>query len=267
MASNTPPPEDPASSGPNKVLVYVDVAEAPSALLSLDSDVPEQAETILHFDRPEDDDEVRAAIVAFSCREHLTKSLEDVKRIYDLKQRALGLDLLKKRVKVEWRNSDLVLHPSHLGNEVSWKADRHFVDMLVTVSRGIGLGALLPNVTSNMSWKFFLDVSQHGSRDFGMVNAKLGFDPLERMLWIGKTPMAEDVWIAMVPYAFATDDTPALEELKGAGKRRTHLRDRHRDILLVFLANMLGKIGMRGIYLTTPYPDLDNVGFKMSSNL
>jgi hypothetical protein len=267
MASNTLPPEGPANCDPDRVLVHIDVAEAPDALLSLGSDVPDQAETILYSDRPEDDDEIKEATVAFSLQKHATRSLEDMKRIYDLKQRDVGLDLLKKRLKVPWRKSDLVLYPSKLGDEVDWKADHSFIDLFVAVSRGIGLGALLPNVTSDMSWKFHLEVSKHSSRDFGLANVKLGFDPLERILWVGKTAASEDVWIAMVPHTFATDDIPALEELKVAGKRRTHLKDHHRYILLAFLAKMLERIGMRGIYMDTTYPDLDDDGFNQHSNL
>jgi len=260
MASNTSSPGD-------RVLVHIDVAEAPDALLSLGSDVPDQAETILHSDRPEDDDEIKEAIVAFSLNKPATRSLEEIKQIYDRKQHGAALELLKKRLKVPWRKSDLVLYPSKLGDEVDWKAGQSFMDMFVAVSRGIGLGALLPNVISDMSWKFFLDVSRHKDRDFGLANVKLGFDPLERMLWVGKTAASEDVWIAMVPYTFATDNTPALEEPKVAGKRRTHLKGHHRWILLAFLAKMLERIGLRGVYVTPTYPDLDEVGFKRVSNL
>lgn len=261
-------PEDSTRSGPDREYVQVALAEIPDALLLPDTDAPEQAETLLRLNGPEDDDELSAAAMAFSSTNPITISLEDMKQNYDQKRVAHGLDLLKKRMKVDWRNSNMVSLPSVLGKKMHWSVTRHFIDMLVIVSRDIGLGALLPNSNSDISWMFHLDVSKNETRDFGMAHAKLGFDPSERMLWVGKTPMSEDVWIAMVPKTFEADAAPAPEELGGKGKRRTHLRECHRKILHVFLATMLGRIGMRGIYMYPAYPDLDdNDMIKESSNL
>lgn len=75
-----------------------------------------------------------------------------------------------------------MFQPSDLGKKVSWRVYKHFLDFLVLVSRGIGLGALLPNANNNMSWLFCLDVRRNEKWDFRMANARLGFDPSERML-------------------------------------------------------------------------------------
>jgi hypothetical protein len=140
--------------------------------------------------------------------------------------------------------------------------------MLVVVSRAIGLGALLPNVVGDMSWQFTLAVMKHPRRDFGMLHAKLGFNPSERMLWVGETHMSEDIWIAMVPNGFGSEDTPMLEELERAGKCHTCLTERHRKILLAFLAYALRCAGVGDIYMYPTYPDLDDdKEFKGSSNL
>lgn len=260
--------EDPTRSGPDREYVKVALAEIPDALLLPDTDAPEQAETLLHLNGPDDDDELSAAIMAFSSTKPITISLEDMKRNYDQKRAAHGMDLLKRRMKVDWRNSTMVSSQNVLGKKMHWSVNGHYMDMLVIVSRDIGLGALLPNSNSNISWMFHLDVSKNATRDFGIAHAKLGFDPSERMLWIGKTPMSEDVWIAMVPKTLEADGAPALEELEGTGKRSTRLRERHRKILHVFLATMLERIGKRGVYTYPAYPDLDDSDmFKESSNL
>lgn len=261
-------PEDSTCSGPNREYVQVALGEIPDPLLLPDADAPEQTETLLHQDLAEDDDELSAAVRAFSSMKSFKTSLEDMKRDYDQKRGPHSLDLLKRRVKVEWRQSKMVPSPSDLGNKMHWSVTRHFMDMLVIVSRDIGLGALLPKSNSNVSWMFHLDLSKNETRDFGMAHAKLGFDPSERMLWMGKTAMSEDVWIAMVPKSFEADDAPTLEELGRAGKHHTHLSERHRKILHVFLATMLSRIGMRDIYIYPEYPDLDEDNMiKESSNL
>lgn len=270
-ASTTTPLGNSTRSNPDRVLPpYVDIAEAPDALHLLDSDAPEQAETLLHLNGPEDDDELEAARMAFSSKEPQPISLGRMKQIYDQKERGTCLNLLKKRQKPDWRNSNFVFQPSDLGKKVSWRVHKHFLDFLVLVSRGIGLGALLPNANNNTSWLFCLDVRRNEKWDFRMANARLGFDPSERMLWIGKTHMSEDVWIAMVPDSgtLETDDALDLEEVarKRARKRRTHLTERHHKILLVFLANMLQRTGVRGIYLPETYPDLD-INFQLTSDL
>ena len=112
-----------------------------------------------------------------------------------------------------------------MGNKARWDIPSHFIDMLVVVSRGIGLGTLLPNSGSDLDWEFKLDMSKNCFRDFTVARAKLGFNPSGRMLWVGTTTMSEDVWIALVPNTFETDAASMLEELedKGTKKRSTHV--------------------------------------------
>jgi len=155
----------------------------------------------------------------------------------------------------------MVRWPSNVGNMLHWTLNANHLDMLVAVSRGIGLGALLPNHNCDLEWELSLSLSPGEARNFGMAHAKLGFDPSERMLWVGKTSMSEDVWIAMVPNTFETDSTPMLDELKDAGKhgrRHTQLRERHRRALLVFLAHVISCAGIRHIAVRSIYPDLDS---------
>lgn len=263
MSDNSQFPEGPTQP------VHVDIAEAPGALFS--PDAPNQIDVLLHHhDESEDINELRTEANRFLDSSAIAKHLRDMQQNYEKKRTATSMDLLKHRVKVNWKDSPLVLWPHREGNKARWDIPSHFIDMLVVVSRGIGLGALLPNFGSDMDWEFKLDVSKNHSRDFTMVRAKLGFNPSERMLWVGTTTMSEDVWIAMVPGTFETDGAPMLEELEleGAKKRHTHLKDRHRKILLMFLAHVLQSIGLRHISVSTPYPDLDDEeNFNFASTL
>ena len=157
-----------------------------------------------------------------------------------------------------------------MGNKARWDIPSHFIDMLVVVSQGIGLGTLLPNSGSDLDWDFKLDVSKNYFCDFTMTRAKLGFNPLERMLWVGTTTMSEDIWIALVPNTFKTDAISMLEELEDEGtkKHSTHLKDHHCKILLIFLAHMLQSIGFHHISVSSRYPDLnDSETFNFASTL
>lgn len=260
-----------ASEGPAHP-VHVDIAQAPGALLS--PDAPNQCDVLrhCHYDS-EDNDELRTEADRFIDGSPTTKHLHDMQRIYDHQQSLSSLDLLKHRVKVNWKDSPLVSWPHREGDMAKWEIPSHFIDMLVVVSRGIGLGALLPNFGSDLDWEFKLDVSKNHSRDFTMVRAKLGFNPSGRMLWVGTTTMSEDVWIAMVPSTFETNPAPMLQELdleraNKRQKRHTHLTDRHRKILLMFLAYVLQSIGFRHISVSSTYPDLDqDQNFNFASTL
>jgi hypothetical protein len=137
--------------------------------------------------------------------------------------------------------------------------------MLVVVSASLGLGGLLPNVAGDMDWQMTLDLLKNPHRNFGIHHAKLGFNPFKRMLWVGTTSMSEDVWIAMAP---RRDDSRMLEDLELTHGGRTCLSERHRKILLLFLAYVLCKIPMEDIYLREKYPDLEKNGdFENASNV
>ena len=265
MASHALPLETPAPAGLDQNDIRVDLAEIPDALFS--PDAPKQAGDALHGLGREDNNELHEEAERFSQRGAQGLRLEDMQRIYDQKQHAHSLDLLSKRIKVDWRNSDLVSQPRDLGSAVNWRATKLFIDMVVAIPRGIGLGAMLPHVINDLTWQFTLNVSINRARDFDVMHAKLGFNPSNRMLWVGKTCMGEDVWIAMIPNTFEADDAPVLDELEHAGKRCTHLEDLHRNILLVFLSYVLQEIGLSHIRLRKTYPKLDVDSLEASSDL
>lgn len=86
--------------------IQVDIAEAPEALFS--SDAPKQGETLLEYDETEDDEQLQESIRRFSDAKVIDRSLEDMEHYYAREQRGTCLNLLTKRVKVDWRRSDYV---------------------------------------------------------------------------------------------------------------------------------------------------------------
>lgn len=265
MASHNLPQQTPPPPGLGQNDIRVDIAEIPDALFS--PDAPKQTDAALYGLGPEDNNELHEEAERFSQRVPRHLRLEDMQKAYSQKQSAQCLGLLSNRIKVDWRTSALVSRPRDLGDAVNWRVTKHFIDMVVAVPRGIGLGAMLPGIINDLTWQFTLDVSRNQARNFEMVHAKLGFDPSNRMLWVGKTCMGEDVWIAMIPNTFEADDAAVLNELERSGKRCTRLKEVHRNILLVFLSYMLQKIGLRHIHLRKTYPDLDNNSLEASSGL
>ena len=77
---------------------------------------------------------------------------------------------------------------------IVWNLNEHYLDMMVCIGNGLGLGAMIPNQAINSLYQVDLDFS-HPIRNFTTRYAKLGFNPKNSMLWIGKTPTSEDVWI------------------------------------------------------------------------
>lgn len=99
---------------PDNTPIQVDITQAPEALFS--SDAPSQDQTLIHVDESGDDLQLQEAIEKFSETQVISRSLEDFQRYYAEQRRATCLDLLTKRVKVDWRKSDFVSRPNAWDN-------------------------------------------------------------------------------------------------------------------------------------------------------
>ena len=93
-----------------------------------------------------------------------------------------------KRHRVDYASSNFYVPKD--GNNLSWTIDRHFIDLMVCVGSGLGLGPMIPNQCTLHTYEFKLDLCQP-HREFSAKFAKLGFDPVGSMLWIGRSPSAE----------------------------------------------------------------------------
>lgn len=176
------------------------------------------------------------------------KPLAYFQGIYEARNIAAAIKLLSKRSQVDY---DLPAYrtPSD-SDEVSWKVERHFVDMMVCVGREIGLGVTLPNQNVDSFYSVDMDFSKQSKR-FRAKNVKLGFNPSGRMLWIGKMPSGDDIWVAWKPKHCEDGE----EEEKWTS---SCLPNKHYRVSFMFFAFLLKKIGYRDIVVHDRYPDLSS---------
>jgi hypothetical protein len=105
------------------------------------------------------------------------------------------------------------------------------------------------------TYEFTLEMETN-YRTFSAKFAKLGFDPTGAMLWVGRSPSAEDVWLAWAPtdsLSIDCEDVPP-----GTCRGSTNLSTRHYRMSTMFMASMLKAIGYRDVAVTNPYPELDD---------
>ena len=146
---------------------------------------------------------------------------------------------------------------------LSWSLQEYFVDLLICIGNNIGLHAFIPN--ADIMYNFEIDFQIHNRhRQFSAKYAKLGFDPISAMQWIGRSSWSEDLWIAWVPIDDGKiNDVPARQVSGSTAMSRTHF-----NISIIFFAQMLKQAYIQDITLTTNYPDLDDEQeFMASTNL
>jgi hypothetical protein len=154
---------------------------------------------------------------------------------------------------------------------VAWAVQSHYLDLQICVGDGLGLAAMLPNIPTHHGLEFRLEL-KHQTRRFQAKYAKLGFNPTHSMLWIGRSSFGEDAWLAWIPNNPDHSNDDEEEDDKnnhlGTGKEDTTLTPKQYRMTVVFITEMLQRIGHRGITMMIPYPDLDNEDeVKFSSNL
>jgi hypothetical protein len=151
---------------------------------------------------------------------------------------------------------------------IFWTMNKTYLDLLICVGGGLGLGPLLPNARVLHTYEFKMDL-QKPARRFTAKYVKLGFDPTGVMLWIGRSSASEDVWLAFPPRSFIEGEE--YDEDGGMhwrGQRATALsRDIYRRVVM-FLAVMLCNINYLDITVANPYPNLaDEKAFEEATNV
>jgi hypothetical protein len=185
------------------------------------------------------------------------KPLSYFRRIYETKNVTVATRLLSRRCRVDYDDPESTTPSDSV--DVQWKVERHFIDMMVCVAKDIGFGAVLPNQNVNSLYSIQLDFSKHG-KCFRTKKVKLGFNPSGRMLWIGKIPSRDDIWIAWKP---KNDDKDEAEKWDSSCLSKRHYR-----IMFMLFAYLLKKAGYRDIVVHDCYPDLfDNEAFMGATNL
>jgi len=150
-----------------------------------------------------------------------SRRLSHYRDIYQRSDRHSAINLLTRRQKIDWSSSDY--HISNQDHRLLWGIPHQYLDMIVCVSRDIGLGILLPN-ERNHTFTFQFDFQQP-HRQFSAKFAKLGFDAKSSFLWVGKSPSHDDVFVAWAPIESLTEAGDQVEVGLCTGK--TNLSQEH----------------------------------------
>jgi hypothetical protein len=147
--------------------------------------------------------------------------------------------------------------------ELAWSTENSYLDLMICVGRGLGLGTVIPNLQTHHNWELKLDLTR-GYKQFTATQVPLGFNPEACMMWIGCSPGSEDVWLAFVPANFEDDSV----EDEGTGRKKkkkkkkkkisTTLSSAQQKRVVVFLAKMLSDLGYRDIHVSDDYPNVED---------
>lgn len=148
-----------------------------------------------------------------------------------------------------------------------WSADETYIDLVIYVGRGLGLGALLPNVHVHHNFEFRMDLTKP-YRTFTAKYAQLGFDPKGSVLWIGCSPASEDVWLSFIPWNMGDTDAEEIRIRPGESSGNSTLGIIRYRRVVMFLATMVKNIAYLDITVDDEYPDVsDDTDFKFATNI
>lgn len=178
-----------------------------------------------------------------------------------------GIAALSGRKSISYKGGDYTVEADN--GDIFWTMDNTYLDLLICVGGGLGLGTLLPNVAVLHHHEFRMDL-QKPMRQFTAKYAKLGFDPTDSMLWIGRSGASEDVWLAFPPRSFLVE-SGEYDDRRGSHWRRQRSTTLPKYVyrrVVMFLSAMLCGIDYLDITVKTKYPDVtDDEAFKRATNL
>jgi hypothetical protein len=185
---------------------------------------------------------------SYSSQKPIQQDLKHLRADFERDRVFMSLSKLKKRVNLSIpadyrRDCD--------DPNLQWNCDSSYLDFFNCVSAGIGLDAFVPNAPTVHNYEFSFSVS-YPTRSYRSKYAKLGFDPIGAMLWIGRTPAAEDAWIAMAPTESLEVNCPLVPP--GSSSGATKMTPKHSRILTAFLSWALQKSGYPGAMNRQAYP-------------
>jgi hypothetical protein len=241
-----------------------DVSLAPPALDAADEDAPGQevalASALLGPDGDHDNS------YGFFDYDSKPVALVTLQRWQEEGNPKPALALLENRHHVAFEGTHTV---NATNPDLMWSMKQSFLDLIVCVGNGLGLGPAIPNSGTHHALEFKLDLTKLG-RQFTAKHVRLGFDPTECVAWIGQSPTGEDVWLAFV--------TPESQEDKGKNADFINRRPRkgtstvttiyQQRRIFMFLAEMLKNISYRDCVVHDKYPDVeDETQFEDATNL
>ena len=135
-----------------------------------------------------------------------------------------------------------------------WSCQKHYLDFVLKTSDNIGLHAWLPNIMHSHNWIMHFDLC-HPKRRFNAKRGALGFNRHQSMLWCGRDPHGNDLYLCFVH----KDYLQSNQQDDDMHDTDTCLQTRHYNLVLCFLASLLSNNGNLAVGLMDTYPDQDNV--------
>lgn len=148
-----------------------------------------------------------------------------------------------------------------------WAMDESYLDLMVCVGQGLGLGSVIPNLGVHHNYEFKMDLLKP-LRKFSTKHCRLGFDPAGCMLWIGRSPASEDVWLAFVTQESQETAAEGTGMESTTGKVSTAVTLVQYRRIVMFLAEMVQRISYLDINVDVQYPDVENDReFRRATNI
>lgn len=239
------------------LIIPFDVGLPPDTLLSDDPPSQEQVFQAAVFNADFDHDEEDT----FDAQPKQNRNLRYYKHMYERGDSIRAVTSLENRAEIKFRDSSFVTPAS--SPDLAWMHHGHFLDLMIFVGDGLGLGALMPNLRVHHNFEMTIDLSQP-YRTFSTKFAKLGFDPTGCIQFIGRSPASEDVWLAWTPRVISE----AEESVIGVSTKSTALSTRRSRMAYMFLVKMLQEIGVRDILVLDMYPDvMDDEAFRNATRI
>jgi hypothetical protein len=149
--------------------------------------------------------------------------------------------------------------------ELGWLTENSYLDLMICVGRGLGLGAVILNLQTHHNWELKLDLTR-GYKQFTAMQVPLGFNPEGCMMWMGCSPASKDVWLAFVPANF--EDDSGEDEGTGHKKKISMILSSAQQCVVMFLAKMLSDLGYWDIHVSDVYPNIeDKYKYKEATNI
>lgn len=163
---------------------------------------------------------------------------------------------MNRRQRIRWDNSEYVV--SSMNNDIHWKIDNYYLDLLICRGQNVGLSAILPNIEVSHTIQLAMELKR-SERKFSSKYAHLGFDTMGCMQYFGKTHRGEDAWIGWIPNQLQGMDLDQEDPVPpGTCTGETKMAKRHINGAIMFFAAQLSAIGYKDVTVFDDYPDLDD---------
>lgn len=179
--------------------------------------------------------------------------LSRLKSIHDYNSPDHALQLLQRRHRVLIDDEYIVDHDSP---DLYWDLTQGALDFLLCVPLAPGLKAVLPNKAQDLTYVLKLNLRCR-QKQFKSKHAKLGYDLVDSMLYIGES-RNEEVYLCWMPVQVFDD--PTADDIPPAGHSSGPSRLSYTNYLLtlLFLAYAMNKEGLQDVTLNPanafPFP-------------